>query len=163
MPGSKESLDSQTEQRNDDDFERDTDSNAEDDFESDTVSDDGFESDTVSDDGFKSDTVSDDGFDSNGKDSEASFDDVEDSDDELSSDIEPTPKKKKPAKKRAPAITCNIVQTAPKIEALLAAIDEMKPGKKGVIFSQFTTFLNHIEKELCTKGHTLTRSHAMVQ
>ena len=54
-------------------------------------------------------------------------------------------------------LTCNITQTAPKIDALLATIDEMKPEEKGVIFSQFTTFLNRVEKELWAKGHSFTR------
>jgi SNF2 family DNA or RNA helicase len=88
--------------------------------------------------------------------SEATYEDVEDSDDELSSDIEPTPKKK-PAKKRIPLVTCSITQTAPKIDELLRVIDEMKPDEKGVIFSQFTSFLNRIEKALDAKGHSFTR------
>jgi superfamily II DNA/RNA helicase len=33
----------------------------------------------------------------------------------------------------------------------------MKPEEKGVIFSQFTMFLNRIEKELSAKGHSFTR------
>jgi SNF2 family DNA or RNA helicase len=107
-----------------------------------------------------SDTDSDDevAIKDDSMDSEVSFGSFneDDSDEELSSDVEPTPKKK-PAKKRVKALTCNITQTAPKIDALLATIDEMKPEEKGVIFSQFTTFLNRVEKELWAKGHSFTR------
>jgi DNA repair protein RAD5 len=107
-----------------------------------------------------SDTDSDDevAIKDDSTDSEVSFGSFneDDSDEELSSDVEPTPKKK-PAKKRVKALTCNITQTAPKIDALLATIDEMKPEEKGVIFSQFTTFLNRVEKELWAKGHSFTR------
>ena len=93
-------------------------------------------------------------------DSEVSFGsfDEDDSDDELSSDVEPTPKKK-PAKKRVKPLTCSIAQTAPKVDALLAAIDEMKPEEKGVIFSQFTSFLNRVERTVGkrTQFHTRRR------
>lgn len=97
---------------------------------------------------------------SNGSDddaSEASFDeDDADSDYELGSDIEPTPKKK-PAKKRVPSVTCSIDQTSPKIDELLKVIGEMKRDEKAVIFSQFTTFLNRIEKALYKNGYAFTR------
>jgi SNF2 family DNA or RNA helicase len=46
---------------------------------------------------------------------------------------------------------------SPKIQALLDAIGEMAPGEKGVIFSQWTKFLDVIEEELCAEGHTFTR------
>jgi len=93
---------------------------------------------------------------SDDEESEATFNDTDDSDDELYSDVEPTPKKK-PVKKRIPTVSCSITQTAPKIVALLQAIDEMKPDEKGVIFSQFTTFLDRIENALEASGHLFTR------
>lgn len=108
----------------------------------------------------ESDTDSDDevAIADDSMDSEVSFGSVDDdSEDELSSDIEPTPKKKPAKTKRDKALTCNITQTSPKIDALLVTIDEMKPDEKGVVFSQFTTFLNRVEKELWAKGHTFTR------
>jgi len=46
---------------------------------------------------------------------------------------------------------------SPKITALLDAIGEMKAGEKGVIFSQFTSFLDEIEKHLDANGLTHTR------
>ena len=97
----------------------------------------------------------DDKVKSDDEESEAMFEDIEESDDELSSDFEPTPKKQN--KKRVPAIAITIAQTAPKIVALLEAINEMKPEEKVVIFSQFTTFLDRIQKALDENGHTFTR------
>ena len=46
---------------------------------------------------------------------------------------------------------------SPKIVALLEAIGEMKPGEKGVVFSQFTMFLDEIEKHLDANELTYTR------
>lgn len=46
---------------------------------------------------------------------------------------------------------------SPKIAALLAAIGEMKDGEKGVIFSQFTSFLDEITKHLDANNLTHTR------
>lgn len=109
-----------------------------------------------SDDGVKSDSDSDASSVKSDDVSEASYEDSVYSDEELDSDLEPTPKKK-PAKKRVPAVTCNIIQTAPKIDALLQVINEMGSDEKAVVFSQFTTFLNRIEKALNKAGHTFTR------
>ena len=47
--------------------------------------------------------------------------------------------------------------TPPKIQALLAAIKNMKPDEKGVIFSQFTKHLDLIQKEMEDAGHTYVR------
>ena len=46
---------------------------------------------------------------------------------------------------------------SPKMEALLLAIGEMKGGEKGVIFSQFTKFLDEIEKFLESNNLTFSR------
>jgi SNF2 family DNA or RNA helicase len=46
---------------------------------------------------------------------------------------------------------------SPKMEALLQAIKEMKPGEKAVIFSQFTKFLDRVETFLKEKGCDLAR------
>lgn len=46
---------------------------------------------------------------------------------------------------------------SPKLEALGLAIDEMKEGEKGVVFSQFTKFLDLIEPFITSRGHTFTR------
>jgi SWI/SNF-related matrix-associated actin-dependent regulator of chromatin subfamily A3 len=46
---------------------------------------------------------------------------------------------------------------SPKIQALLDLIDEMAPDEKGVIFSQWTSFLDIIETALAKDGHTYTR------
>jgi SWI/SNF-related matrix-associated actin-dependent regulator of chromatin subfamily A3 len=46
---------------------------------------------------------------------------------------------------------------SPKIQALLAAIDEMNADEKGVIFSQFTGFLDEIEIFMKAEGHTFAR------
>jgi SWI/SNF-related matrix-associated actin-dependent regulator of chromatin subfamily A3 len=49
------------------------------------------------------------------------------------------------------------LEASPKVNALLQAIGEMKPGEKGVVFSQFTKFLDEIEKHLAVNGYTLAR------
>jgi len=46
---------------------------------------------------------------------------------------------------------------SPKVQALLDAIRTMKPDEKGVMFSQWTSFLNIVEYELIKEGHTCTR------
>lgn len=46
---------------------------------------------------------------------------------------------------------------SPKVQALLDEIDKMAPDEKGVIFSQWTSFLDIIEIELSKEGHTYTR------
>jgi len=46
---------------------------------------------------------------------------------------------------------------SPKLEALLQAIQEMKEDEKGVIFSQFTKFLDVLEPFLTSKGYSFTR------
>jgi len=46
---------------------------------------------------------------------------------------------------------------SPKMDALLQAIGEMKPGEKAVIFSQFTKFLDRIEAFLQSKGFSFAR------
>ena len=46
---------------------------------------------------------------------------------------------------------------SPKMDALLLAIGEMKPGEKAVVFSQFTKFLDRIETFLESKGCSFAR------
>jgi SNF2 family DNA or RNA helicase len=46
---------------------------------------------------------------------------------------------------------------SPKVEALLKSILEMKPDEKAVIFSQYTSFLDILEKALESENHTFTR------
>lgn len=46
---------------------------------------------------------------------------------------------------------------SPKIQAMLNLIDKMKPGEKGVIFSQWTSVLDLIAVEFRRLGHTFTR------
>jgi SNF2 family DNA or RNA helicase len=46
---------------------------------------------------------------------------------------------------------------SPKVAALLEAIKEMKPDEKGVIFSQFTSFLDVVGHAMQAAGHTFTR------
>ena len=49
-------------------------------------------------------------------------------------------------------------ERSPKVQALLDAIDQMMaPDEKGVIFSQWTSFLDIIQDELEAVGHTFTR------
>lgn len=45
----------------------------------------------------------------------------------------------------------------PKILALLEAIQKMQPNEKGVIFSQFTKYLDLIGKALADAGHSFVR------
>jgi SNF2 family DNA or RNA helicase len=83
--------------------------------------------------------------------------------------VSDTPRKKKsPVKKsRRPAlaeeeeVVIEIEEEAgrsPKVQALLDAIEhEMEPDEKGVIFSQWTSFLDIIQDELESVGHTFTR------
>ena len=47
--------------------------------------------------------------------------------------------------------------TPPKIQALLEAMNNMKPDEKGVIFSQFTKYLDLIGDALKKAGHTFVR------
>jgi SNF2 family DNA or RNA helicase len=47
--------------------------------------------------------------------------------------------------------------TSAKILALVEAIKAMQPDEKGVIFSQFTSFLDLIGKGLEEDGHSFTR------
>ena len=47
--------------------------------------------------------------------------------------------------------------TPPKIQALLAAIENMKSDEKGVIFSQFTKHLDLIQQQLENAGHSFVR------
>lgn len=46
---------------------------------------------------------------------------------------------------------------APKIRALLMDIDAMKEGEKGVIFSQWNSFLDIAATELTKEGHNFVR------
>jgi SWI/SNF-related matrix-associated actin-dependent regulator of chromatin subfamily A3 len=46
---------------------------------------------------------------------------------------------------------------SPKIQAVLDAIDQMKPDEKGVIFSQWTSVLDILQAEFEAQGHTFTR------
>ncbi|CAB9507222.1 regulator of chromatin subfamily A member 3-like 1 [Seminavis robusta] len=49
------------------------------------------------------------------------------------------------------------IAKSPKIQALLATIKSMEPDSKGVIFSQFTSFLTLIGQALEEAGHTFVR------
>jgi SWI/SNF-related matrix-associated actin-dependent regulator of chromatin subfamily A3 len=46
---------------------------------------------------------------------------------------------------------------APKVLAMMEALTEMKTDEKGIIFSQFTSFLDEIQTCLQVNGHTFTR------
>jgi DNA repair protein RAD5 len=48
-------------------------------------------------------------------------------------------------------------EESPKITALLEKIQEMGADEKGIIFSQWTSFLNTIQKSLEDRGHTCCR------
>jgi SWI/SNF-related matrix-associated actin-dependent regulator of chromatin subfamily A3 len=48
-------------------------------------------------------------------------------------------------------------EIAPKVQALLDAMDEMMPDDKGVIFSQWTSYLDIVQDALEESGHTYTR------
>ena len=48
---------------------------------------------------------------------------------------------------------------SPKILALLEALNEMKQDEKGVIFSQFTKFLDQIANALSEEGYSFVRIH----
>jgi len=45
----------------------------------------------------------------------------------------------------------------PKVQAMLDAIEDMAPDEKGVVFSQWTGYLNIIQAALERNGHTTTR------
>lgn len=51
----------------------------------------------------------------------------------------------------------NVAGHSPKVAALLKLIEEMKPDEKGVIFSQWTSFLDIIEKALEGAGFDFVR------
>eukprot|EP00978_Attheya_sp_CCMP212_P013372 scaffold33647_cov49-Attheya_sp.AAC.2 len=55
------------------------------------------------------------------------------------------------------SITSDDVGSSPKIDALLQAMSEMKPDEKGVIFSQFTKFLDEIQPFMKASNHSFTR------
>ena len=60
--------------------------------------------------------------------------------------------------KRDVAMDNESIGTSPKIKALLQTIKtSMKADEKGVIFSQFTSFLDLIEEALKGEGHSFTR------
>jgi len=46
---------------------------------------------------------------------------------------------------------------SPKVGALLEAVGEMADGEKGIIFSQFTSFLDKIGRSFRMHGHAFTR------
>lgn len=46
---------------------------------------------------------------------------------------------------------------SPKLVKLFALIEEMKPDEKGVIFSQWTSLLDIVQREMERLGHTFTR------
>ena len=46
---------------------------------------------------------------------------------------------------------------SPKLERLFELIDQMKPGEKGVIFSQWTSLLDIVQRSMQDMGHTFTR------
>lgn len=58
---------------------------------------------------------------------------------------------------KQPAPTKTPPTHSPKILALLSAIGEMPPSEKGVIFSQFTKFLDVIAGVLASCGHSFVR------
>ena len=51
----------------------------------------------------------------------------------------------------------NAKGSSPKMDALLLAINEMKPDEKGVVFSQFTKFLDQLEGYLTENGWSFVR------
>ena len=59
--------------------------------------------------------------------------------------------------KEADETDCRSLGPSPKMQALVGAIEEMKEGEKGVIFSQFTKFLDEIEGLLDERGETHVR------
>eukprot|EP00977_Amphora_coffeiformis_P014893 scaffold4244_cov167-Amphora_coffeaeformis.AAC.6 len=60
-------------------------------------------------------------------------------------------------KKKEPKIKGGVVGQSPKVQKLLSLIDEMEPDEKGVIFSQWTSFLDIVQLEMQKLGHTFTR------
>lgn len=53
--------------------------------------------------------------------------------------------------------TLDNMERSPKIQAMFDIITEMASDEKAVIFSQWTSHLDHIEKALEMEGHTFTR------
>jgi non-specific serine/threonine protein kinase len=66
-------------------------------------------------------------------------------------------KKKRGQPKKEQVVIDRGDEIAPKVQALLDAIDEMKHDEKGVIFSQWTSYLDIVQVGLEEKGHTFTR------
>ncbi|KAL3910186.1 MAG: hypothetical protein SGILL_007793, partial [Bacillariaceae sp.] len=60
-------------------------------------------------------------------------------------------------KKPAVSLKDETIGSSPKIHALLEAVKAMKPDEKGVIFSQFTSFLDLIQDAMKEAGHSMTR------
>jgi SNF2 family DNA or RNA helicase len=57
----------------------------------------------------------------------------------------------------AGAATTAPMGTPPKVEAMLKLIGDMAPDEKGVVFSQFVSFLDIIQHHLEANGHSTTR------
>ena len=57
----------------------------------------------------------------------------------------------------APSLAAEPMGHSPKILALLDAIGEMKPDEKGIVFSQWTSFLNIIEQAVVDHGIKVVR------
>jgi SWI/SNF-related matrix-associated actin-dependent regulator of chromatin subfamily A3 len=70
-------------------------------------------------------------------------------------DVETIVEEKK--KKKLPNIKRSEVGTSPKLQALFSLIDKMKHDEKGVIFSQWTSLLDIVQRELQERGHSFTR------
>jgi DNA repair protein RAD5 len=66
-------------------------------------------------------------------------------------------RKRTKAKKAQPKVDDNGGEIPPKVQALLDAIAEMEPDEKGVVFSQWTSFLDIIQSALEREGHSTTR------
>ena len=55
------------------------------------------------------------------------------------------------------SLTDHLHSPSPKMDALMLALKEMKPDEKGVVFSQFTKFLDQLESFLTENGWSFVR------
>lgn len=60
-------------------------------------------------------------------------------------------------KKKAIKVKHDGLGQSPKLKVLFDLIDEMEPDEKGVVFSQWTSFLDIVQREMEKLGHTFTR------
>lgn len=58
---------------------------------------------------------------------------------------------------KKPKVKSDEFGQSPKLKKLFALIDQMKPDEKGVIFSQWTSLLDIVQREMQELGHTFTR------